>query len=128
MLISEFVVTAKLLYHCTEYEIIPPKSLNVSVGERADFTCVFNFTLDFVVWYLDSTPINYFVDLHVEEYFCLGCQPISSGVRIFASAEQQSLLDNITVHCLAINVEENLSKLTFSLPAVLRVQGEKYNV
>ena len=107
-----------------EYDgITPPDSSNISVGEYAVFTCKFNFSLTYVAWYLDFTPVQYYTDVYAIETLCIDCASITSTIEILAQSEYAELLDNNTVRCQAINTEVGLFR--FSLPATLRVQGEK---
>ena len=112
----------ELVLSLAEHGITPPESLNVSVGEYANFKCDFNFSLTYVAWYLDFTPVQYYTDLYVKENLCLDCQPITSSIRMFVSSEHAELLDNTSVRCQGINKKDSLFK--FSLQAILRIQGE----
>lgn len=99
-----------------------PSSLNISVGEVAEFQCQIDFTVDHVIWNLNETRIQHYSDIHVQEKVYLSSQPISSTVRISATLASKTLLDNGLVQCEGIYLAENVFKT--SLSATLRVQGQ----
>ena len=103
------------------------KSLNVSTGDIAEFSCkVYNFTPNFVNWNLNRTRIqNYYPEVYVEvRWYNLSSNPVVSILKIWVTTSSRKVLDYGHLNCEGLNFyESTYTTLDSATTSVLRVQG-----